>query len=183
MKKFNVVSALPDAVGLEKHIVLYVFMNAIENEVKELTDDDVSEIVEGLTDELIDSFNALHQHDQQIIKDIVNVMLDDFNYKSSSRLERLKKCNLILKEPFDVPALAILQELENNLVLTDEEMEHLIQLCLDVYCDYDYATPTGIGVLVANHFYTLIESGDTIDFMSITEEDIRYIYEHEGEWR
>ena len=125
MKKFNVVSALPDAVGLEKHIILYVFMNAVENEVKELTDDDVSEIVEGLTDELIDSFNALHQHDQEIIRDIVNVMLDDFNYKSLSRVERIKKSHLILKEPFDVPALAILQELENNLDLTDKEMEHL----------------------------------------------------------
>lgn len=183
MKKFNVVSALPDVIGLEKHIILYAFMNAVENEVKELTDDDVSEIVEGLTDELIDSFNALHQHDQEIIRDIVNVMLDDFNYKSLSRVERIKKSYLILKEPFDVPALAILQELENNLVLTDQEMEHLIQLCLDVYCDYDYATPTGIGVSVANHFYTLIESGDTIDIMSITEKDIRDIYEWESDWK
>lgn len=183
MKKFNVVSALPDAVGLEKHIILYVFMNAVENEVKELTDDDVFDIVQGLTDELIDSFNALHEHDQEIITDIVNAMLDDFNYKSLSRLERLKKANGILKDPFDVSALAVLKELENNLDLTDQEMEHLIELCLDIYSDYDYSTPTGIGVSVANHFYALIESGDTIDFMSITEEDIRDIYEREGDWK
>lgn len=183
MIPFNIKVAMPNEITLERHIVLYVFFNALENELEQVTDNDVTEVVKGLTDAYIIGFESLHHHDQEIIKDIVNAMLNDFNYKPLSRIERIKKSKLILKEPFDVSALVIFQELENILVLTDEEMEHLIQICLDVYCDYDYSTPTGIGVSVANHFYTLIESGDTIDFMSITEEDICDIYEREGDWK
>ena len=51
-------------------------------------------------------------------------------------------------------------------------MEHLIQLCLDVYCEYDYATPTGVSVAVTNHLFSLIESGEKVNFMSLTEDDI-----------
>jgi hypothetical protein len=68
-----------------RQIVLEVFEMALENEMDEVTLDDVDEIVLGFRDVLIDEYNLMHPHDKEMVQHIVNNMLEAFYYKSGEK--------------------------------------------------------------------------------------------------
>jgi hypothetical protein len=68
-----------------RQIVLEVFEMALENEMDEVTLDDVDNIVLGFTDALIDEYESFHYHDKEMVQHIVNNMLDAFYYESGNQ--------------------------------------------------------------------------------------------------
>ncbi len=68
-----------------RQIVLEVFEMALENEMDEVTLEDVDEIVLGFTDALIDEYESFHPHDKEMVQHIVNTMLEAFYYKSGDK--------------------------------------------------------------------------------------------------
>lgn len=68
-----------------RQIVLEVFEMALENEMDEVTLDEVDDIVLGFTDALIDEYESFHPHDKEMVQHIVNNMLEAFYYKSGEQ--------------------------------------------------------------------------------------------------
>lgn len=53
---------------------------ALENEMDEVTLDDVDNIVLGFSDDLIDEYESFEDHDKGMVQHIVNNMLEMFYY-------------------------------------------------------------------------------------------------------
>lgn len=65
-----------------RQIVLEVFEMALENEMDEVTLDDVDDIVLGFSDDLINEYESFEDHDKGMVQHIVNNMLEMFYYKT-----------------------------------------------------------------------------------------------------
>ena len=59
-------------------IVLYVFAYALENEMDEMTQEDVESCLEGAIDAYQDAYEKMHGYDQDMVKCKVNAMLEPF---------------------------------------------------------------------------------------------------------
>ena len=73
-KKKDKPDILTDAAKLLKYVADYF----IENGQDEVTQDDVEHCIMGATDAMIDLYNGMHSHDQEMIVDRVNGMLTAF---------------------------------------------------------------------------------------------------------
>lgn len=68
-----------------RQIVLEVFEMALENEMDEVTIEDIDGIILGFTDALFDEYETFHPHDKEMVQHIVNNMLEAFYYKSGDK--------------------------------------------------------------------------------------------------
>lgn len=139
-----------------------------------------------LTDKF-DQFNLyIHADDPREyaghVKSISLLGLDKLNDK-----ERFNFASVLFYEPFDGARYAIRLELdvfvpEHEDALTDKQIDRLVNLGIELYKQYDYATPTGVGCAIAQYLMITYSKNKPINYDAITYETLANAYEV-SDWR
>jgi len=116
------------------------------------------------------------------VKEISLVGLDKLSDK-----ERFNFASVLFQDPFDGARYAIRLELdvfipEREDVLTDKQIDQLVSIGIELYKQYDYATPTGVGCAIAQYLMSKYSKDKPLNYDAITYEDLSYAYEV-SDWR
>lgn len=105
------------------------------------------------------------------------------------RFKEVKKVYEEIYEKYEtiIPLLGIYAELrEFEPELDDDQMEFLIDAAMEIYWNYEYSTPTGVGVVIRNMlsiYFDTTDLGEEVDFNDIfTYDNIMDEYEW-SEWK
>lgn len=100
----------------------------------------------------IDGLITISEALQELPEDWVTVR----KRKGSPLLNRIRNADKLLHEPWDYAAYGIYQEL-CDFNLTDEDLERLINLGVQVYSEQDPSTPTGVAMAIVDLVFPYIE--------------------------
>lgn len=96
--------------------------------------------------------------------------------------ELMTKGNELFKENYSHAKYSMAVEIDGTVDVSEEELEHLIDLGLEIYKESDYATADGVGCAIANHIISRYDEEEGMCLSVILYDELLNAYNN-SDWR